>query len=70
MLVQKYSHWIIDTKGICTVRAGASGSSGTPATEQMLAQQHVWRRSQLATPSAANQAGHISYTGRPEKKQA
>lgn len=44
--------------------AGASWSSGTSmvATEQMLAQQRVWRRSQLAALSIASLTGYISYT--------
>lgn len=33
------------------------------AAEQMLAQQQVWRRSQLAALSAASLTGYISYTG-------
>lgn len=33
------------------------------AAEQMLAQQRVWRRSQLAALSAASLTGYISYTG-------
>lgn len=39
----------------------AKGASAA-ATEQMLAQQHVWRTSQLAALSAANQTAYISYT--------
>lgn len=70
MLAQKYDRRNVDFEAIsATVRASWSRGTSVVATEQMLAQQHVWRRSQLAALSAANLTGYISYTS-STKKQA
>lgn len=53
-----------------TVSASWSRGMSVVATEQMLPQQLVWRRSQLAARSAANLTGYISYTSSILKKQA
>lgn len=61
--VQKYDDFYIDFgANSATVSAGLSRGASAAATEQMLAQQHVWRRSQLAALSAASLTGYIRYT--------
>lgn len=63
VLLQKYDHSDVDFEAnSVTVSASWSRGRSAVATEQMLAQQHVWRTSQLAALSAANQTGYISYT--------
>lgn len=57
MLTLKPIHWVFIQRYVTEV-----------ATEQMLAQQQVWRRSQLAALSAASLTGYISYTGSIKNK--
>lgn len=68
-LLQKYGHCDVDFEAnSATVGASWSRGRSAVATEQMLAQQHVWRTSQLAALSAANQTGYISCTSSILKK--
>lgn len=64
MFAERCDQWNVDFEAVSATAAGASGSSRTSAepTKQMLAQQRVWRTSQLAALSAASLTGYISYT--------
>lgn len=66
MRVKKYDHCDVDFEAK-SATASASWSYVSGGNEQMLAQQHVWRRSQLAALSAANLTGYISYTSSIKK---